>query len=262
MMSDMKNITYQREGSSRALIKPHEPLTESRGSSILGAKHQIRGLGDVAYEALHDAILSGRLRPKQRISVRTISEELGISPTPVKEALRRLTFEGFITIHPRRGTYVADSLEASHYELCLIRASLEGVAARLAAQKATEAHLRALSDQLETMHSYTISDYQVDRLYEANSRFHQLIYDASGNPYIAQLLSSLRIVTAAIRRRALADPAEARTGLQEHRAIFEAIGAHDGELAEDRVRAHIMRTIKDVSHVSNRAGSRKQQASR
>lgn len=213
-------------------------------------KAQMRNLGDIAYEALWEAILSGHLKPAQRLSEREISQRLGTSATPVKEALQRLAYEGFVKVSPRRGTYVADSVFTPLHEICQIRAALEGVGAKLAAEKATNEQIRSFKEQLETMHRFTTNYYDVDQLYAANTKFHELVYAASHNPYITQLLTSLRSFTMAIRRYALSDVAEARRGLREHRAIFEAIASHDSRTARDRMEAHILRTMENVAPAS------------
>ena len=219
------------------------------------AKAQVRSLGDIAYEALWEAILSGHLKPAQRLSEREISQRLGMSATPVKEALQRLAYEGFVKVSPRRGTYVADSVFTPLHEICQIRAALEGVGAELAAKKVTEEQIRSFQEQLQSMHRFTTNQYDVDQLYAANTRFHELIYGASQNPYITQLLTSLRSFTMAIRRYALSDVAEARRGLREHRAIFEAIASRDANVAKDRMEAHILRTIETLAHAGSGPGS-------
>ena len=213
---------------------------------FIRARAQIRSLTDVAFQALWEAILSGHLPPNQRLSEREISRQLGMSPTPVKEALQRLAYEGFVTIEPRRGTRVAEAVATPLHEICAIRAALEGVGAKFAADKASGAQLAAFRAQLRLMHRCTNRDYDVDALHAANTQFHELVYATAGNPYITRLLTALRFFTTSIRRRALSDIQEARRGLREHRSIYEAIASHDPEMARARMEAHIMRTIEFV----------------
>lgn len=208
-------------------------------------------LGDIVYEALREAILSGHLEEGQRLNEREFSRELGVSVTPVKRALHRLAYEGLVKVLPRSGTYVAETIRTPLQEMCQIRAALEGVASRLAAQKATGDDISALERQLRIMQHLTEEAYDADRLYAANTRFHELIYKSARNPYVVHLLTVLRAFTTGVRRRALADIAEARRGLQDHQAICEAIASKNPDMTEARMRAHILRTLEYLVHPAN-----------
>lgn len=217
-------------------------MTEARATSGLQPirADYLRSLSDHAYTKIRAAILSGGFVPGRRLRERQLADELGISTTPIKEALKRLEREGLIVTAPRRGTFVCYSPEKAS-EMALIRASLESVVVRLAAMKITDTEVALLDGHLAAMRLATrAGDYEV--VVAANTRFHQLIDQIADNAYLRQLLETLQIYDALNRRQALKEPGEAEQGLAEHAAIFEALAARDPVLAESRMRAHILRS--------------------
>jgi DNA-binding GntR family transcriptional regulator len=138
--------------------------------------------------------------------------------------------------------------------MCHIRAALESVAARLAAQKMTEDAANILRRQLQRMQQLTDGEYTADQLYAANTKFHELILEAADNPYVAQLLSVLRAFTTDVRRRALSDITEARRGFQDHQAICEAIASKNPDMAEELMRTHVLHTLEYLTHSASVGG--------
>ncbi|HEV2678735.1 MAG TPA: GntR family transcriptional regulator [Aliidongia sp.] len=217
-------------------------MTEARATSGLQPirADYLRSLSDHAYAKLRAAILSGAFAPGRRLRERQLADELGISTTPIKEALKRLEREGLTVTAPRRGTFVCYSPEKAS-EMALIRASLESVVVRLAAMKITDAEIALLDGHLGAMRLATrTGDYEA--VVAANAQFHQLIDRIADNGYLRQLLETLEIYDALNRRQVLKEQGEAEQGLAEHAAIFQALAARDPELAEGRMRAHILRS--------------------
>lgn len=128
----------------------------------------------------------------------------------------------------------------------MIRESLEGLAARFAAEKALDKDIDALERQLQVMELRTEKG-PVGALVEANTEFHYQVHRIGKNPYIIRLIKILRSFDLNFRRKALSNKEEARRGLTEHRAVFEAIRAHHGEVAERRMKEHILRSYDQVT---------------
>jgi DNA-binding GntR family transcriptional regulator len=206
---------------------------------------QVSSLRDLAYDALREAILDGSLSPGQRVKERDIASQMHISTTPVKEALRRLEQDGLIISHPRRGAVVSSSALTSVEEILEIRAYLEGLAARLAATKISASELLALDDQVRQMAELTQA-MDLEKLFNANTQFHHMVREASGNHFITQFVCLLTPFDRSVRKQALSYPDEAQRGLEEHTQVYSALKKHDGTAAEVLMRNHILRTVKFV----------------
>lgn len=208
----------------------------------LGAIQSVTG---AVYEALKDAIVFGDLTEGQRLSERRLAQQLGVSTTPIKRAFHMLKMEGLIEVRPRSGTFVGNLGITRLHENTLVRANLESLAARFAAEKATDddiSKLRLVFDEAQD----AVASRDRERMVEANTKFHVTIDSIARNPYLIQLIQTLRGFDRRLRTRALMDPQEAARGFQEHRRILEAIETRDPDLAAKRIEEHILRTSNVV----------------
>lgn len=205
----------------------------------------LKPLTDIVYEKLKSSIIVGNFTPGERVSERKLSEHMGISTTTIKRALNRLSIEGLVEIRPRKGTYVSRFYLSGIEEIGMIRAALEGIAAKLAAAKASEDEIEELRCQISLMERHTDSG-DLDKLIDANSAFHKMIRNIGRNLYMSQLIKIVHSFDITVRRQALADPEEARRGINEHRAIFQAIADRNGDFAEGLIKEHILRTSRFV----------------
>ncbi|WP_240791072.1 GntR family transcriptional regulator [Roseomonas sp. AR75] len=206
------------------------------------AGDELRSLAGRAYERIRDAIVAGTLAPGQRISERGLAATLDISAQPVRAALRQLETEGMVESRPRSGTYVADLSPARLVEIGLIRAALEGLAAALAATRATEADRAALRRCLADIEATT---RQGDRaaLAAANAALHEALHQAAASPDIQRLRAGLRAYDHLTRARILGTAEEPARALAEHAAIVAAVLARDPAAAEAAIRAHTLRSL-------------------
>lgn len=172
---------------------------------------------------------------------------MGISTTPVKEALRKLEQEGFIVGHPRRGAVVGPLVLTPPAEILELRADLEGMAARLAAKKMSEVQLKALRDQVVELRRCSLF-VQSDptALVNATYDFHQQIIAAAGNAFISRFLGTLAPFDRTVLRIETIVPQEAAQDAGEHQAICDAIQSRDGATAERMMHHHIERVIDDL----------------
>lgn len=205
----------------------------------------MKTIREIALESLRDAIITGELKPGDQLRERELAEMMGVSTTPIKEVLRILTNEGLVETIPRKGAYVSEMVNSSIEEILLLKAAVEGLLARLAAEKMSDEDLARLEQQVEKMEQLSRTGSS-EQLAEANQEFHRLIQQAADNMVIAHVSKTIEAYDRAFRKRALRFPYEIEQGFSEHRAIFEAIKARDGDEAEKRMREHIQRTIKNV----------------
>jgi len=220
--------------------------------------HDIRSLRDRAYDDIREAILTGALRPGDRIKERDVAAQMGVSTTPVKEALRRLEQDGLVVSQPRRGAVVGPLVLTAPAEILQIRADLEGYAARLAAEKMSTPQKRAVADELadlETLAVESAADREV--VAEATNAWHHSIRQGADNVFLERFLDTLAPFDRTIRRKSTLDPIEWTLDRDEHREILRAILEGDGETAEHVMHEHIHRVIAFHARSSAPHGSRR-----
>lgn len=195
-----------------------------------------RSRGDFVYESLRDAISDGRIAGGERVREEDVARNLGVSRTPVREALQRLQQRGILVLGPGRGLVVAQLGHEQVVELYAMREILEGSAARFAAMNATPteiATLYQLQDELRTAEGDDMLHITLNR------RFHQAIYEAAHNRYLMQTLESLHDSFALLRSSTFRLPHRQRNSDEERHRIIAAIEKRAPELAEKEAREHI-----------------------
>jgi len=195
-------------------------------------------LRDIVFEALKDAIVKGQLKPGERLMEQQIAEELGVSRTPVREAIRKLELEGFIIMIPRRGAYVSDVSLKDVAQVFEVRAAMESLAAGLAAQRITDEQLEDLERKfVEAKAALENSDLEMAIRFD--SEFHEIIYQASRNDRLVQILSNLREQIHRYRSASLAHPGRLKDTMEEHKNLLDAIYQRNVGLAEKLAKEHI-----------------------
>jgi len=194
-------------------------------------------LREIVFETLREAIIQGTLAPGERLMEIQLAEEMGVSRTPVREAIRKLELEGFVAMVPRKGAYVAGISVKDILDVFEVRAALEALAAGLAAERATAEELDAMERALLYIHE--AGDDQIDSIVERDTDFHDLIYKASRNQRLLQIITLLKEQIQRFRTTSLSQPGRLKHAVDEHKGIIEAIGEHNVELASSLAREHI-----------------------
>ncbi|KAB3540962.1 GntR family transcriptional regulator [Alkaliphilus pronyensis] len=195
-------------------------------------------LREIVFENLREAILEGKLEPGQRMMEIQLAEQLGVSRTPVREAIRKLELEGLVIMVPRKGAYVADVSIKDIMEVLEIRAVLEGLAASLAAERMTDEEL----DQLEMISYKFKRSYQLDDIegmIEKDIEFHDRIFNSARNEKLVQIAQSLREQIYRFRVTYISEYNKAKELVEEHQAILETISQRDAEKAYEVAAKHI-----------------------
>lgn len=175
-----------------------------------------------------------------RMDERTLAEQLGISRTPIREAIMRLEQEGFVEIQPRRGVYIKRKSLDEILEMITVWAALESMAARLACEHASDAQIAELR-ALGTRYTKDKAKANIGEYSEANIEFHLCILGMSGCTALEEIARGIFTHLKAVRRRALRDTSRADRSVVDHTNIIEAIEARDPDLAGDLVREHTLR---------------------
>ena len=202
-------------------------------------EHKMISIADQVFDELEQNILSGVYGRGDILTEIKLSERLGVSRTPIREALRRLEQEHIIEA-TSKGMRVIGISREDIADIREIRLRLEGLASRWAAERADEDGLRQLREIVDLQEFYT-QKHDPDSLKNADSSFHRTIYILSGSNSIRDVLEPLHRKLLKYRRVSLGEPLRAQKSLAEHRAIYEAIAAHDGDSAERLTVLHVQK---------------------
>lgn len=195
-------------------------------------------LREVVCETLRNAIVAGVLKPGERLMEIQVAEELGVSRTPVREAIRKLELEGFVVMIPRRGTYVSDLSIKDINEVYEVRTALDVLAAELAAERITEEELEEMERLLVEIGEY-IEQYDMDKIVEADSKFHDILYRASRNERLVGIINNLREQLTRFRSLSMSYPGRLKDMLGEHTRLVEALAQRNVALAKNLAGEHM-----------------------
>lgn len=191
-----------------------------------------------AYRFIKQAILEKKLRPGERLDESELAKVVGLSRTPVREALRLLSAEGLVKVVPHRGAYVVHLSQKDVQEIYQIREVLEGLAARLVAADLPIAALSALEEVL-THYTRAVQEEDEQSITYLDAQFHDIIARTSGNQRLFEEIQTYRGQLQLLRHRSVAIPGRPVRSLKEMRRILEAIRCRDPLAAEEAMRAHI-----------------------
>lgn len=195
-------------------------------------------LREVVCETLRNAIIEGVLKPGERLMEIQVSEELGVSRTPVREAIRKLELEGFVVMIPRRGTYVSDLSIKDINEVFEVRTALDVLAAGMAAERITVDELEQMERLLVEIGEY-IEQNDIEKIVEADSKFHDLLYSASRNSRLVGIINNLREQLTRFRSLSMSYPGRLKEMLVEHTRLVESLGLRNVSLAKRLAGEHM-----------------------
>ena len=195
-------------------------------------------LRDVVFNTLRKAILKGELKPGERLMEIALAERLGVSRTPVREAMRKLELEGLVVMIPRRGAQVANITEKDLNDVLEVRIALENLSIENACARMTEEQLAELK-KAGRYFEETIKEGNLVKLAEADVAFHEVIYKASDNRRLNQVLNNLREQIYRYRVEYLKEEETRNVLVKEHEEIYEAIKNRDVKKAQEIIFRHI-----------------------
>ena len=195
-------------------------------------------LRDVDFNTLRQAILKGELKPGERLMEIALAERLGVSRTPVREAMRKLELEGLVVMIPRRGAQVANITEKDLNDVLEVRIALENLSIENACARMTEEQLAELK-KAGRYFEETIKEGNLVKLAEADVAFHEVIYKASDNRRLNQVLNNLREQIYRYRVEYLKEEETRNVLVKEHEEIYEAIKNRDVKKAQEISFRHI-----------------------
>jgi DNA-binding GntR family transcriptional regulator len=202
-------------------------------------------LSQRVYTILKTAIIQGDLDEGFKLTEAKVAKELGVSKTPVREALRQLADEEFVRITPNQGVVVNKILIEDIEEFLQIRMALEGLAANLAAKRISKKEIKELEEYNKQMYKFAIKK-DLLAFGKENAKFHNLLLHASGNKRLTRIVSNFTDIAYRFWLKSLNEPEKYKNSLEEHSNILTALKKRDPEEAEQLVRIHLNNALKMI----------------
>ena len=211
---------------------------------MAGTEKSLRGQ---VFDKIRSDILNGKYKRGEELVESSIGKELGISRTPVREAIRQLELEGLVQLVPNKGAFVTGISEKDVRDIYLIRARLEGLAARMAAKNITPELLDAMEETV-VLSEYHAKKEHYEQVCEMDSKFHKLLYKASGSRILEHTLTDFHQYVQRVRMACIMKKRRMEKSNDEHDAILTAIREHDEEKAELVATRHISNTVENLKN--------------
>ena len=203
-------------------------------------------LREVVFHTLRRAILVGELEPGERLMELQLTQKLGVSRTPIREAIRRLELEGLVVMMPHKGAAVAKITEKDLQDVLEVRCSLEELAVELACERISEDELQHLKKCMDEFRK-SLSGGDITLIAEKDVEFHDIIFTATDNKRLIQMLNNLREQMYRYRLEYLKNQETHEQLLQEHENILSCLRARRTDAARSAIREHITNQVKAVS---------------
>lgn len=205
-------------------------------------KYSLRGQ---VFQEIREDILKGKFKENEELREATLGKELGVSRTPVREALRQLELEGLVHIIPNKGAYVTGITAKDVHDIYMTRSMLEGLCARWAAEHISEEQIQEMEEVL-LLTEYHLDRGNAEQLAELDGKFHEVLYDASQSRILRHILSDFHKYVQVARKRSVKKEDRAKKSLEEHREILNALRTGDADRAEELAHIHILNVMENL----------------
>ena len=195
-------------------------------------------LRDVVFNTLRQAILTGELKPGERLMEIHLANRLGVSRTPIREAIRKLELEGLVTMIPRRGAEVAQITEKSMSDVLEVRRAMDALCVELACERISDEELKELKAACDNF-EHAVRSKDNKKIAKADVELHDIIVKATGNSRLVQLINNLSEQMYRYRYEYIKDASQHNRLIEEHRIIYESIVNKDKETASQAAKMHI-----------------------
>lgn len=211
-------------------------------------EYQDHSLSSRVFQKIRDGILEGKYKEHDELRENTIGKELGVSRTPVREALRQLELEGLVTIIPNKGAYVTGISSKDVRDIYMVRSMLEGLCARWATENITEEQLDELEEIifLSEFHIKKEGKSNTDQVAALDGKFHAVLYEASNSRILSHILTDFHKYVLMARKTSIVSEERARKSIREHKQILRAIRDKDADLAEQLANEHILHVMQNL----------------
>lgn len=216
---------------------------------LFDQKKENKSLTSIIFEKIREDILNDQYKHGEKIVEAKLAEELGVSRTPVREALKQLELDGLVENIPNRGVIVKGISDQDIYDIFTIRMAIEGIAAQWAVERMSEEELAQLKEVCELMEFYTLKA-DVSKIFELNTKFHEIIYMATKSRYLEHVLRDFQLFIKSTRNKSLRTEGRMATALIEHKKILEAFLDRDAETAVAMLTEHITNSRRNAMRLA------------
>ena len=216
---------------------------------LFDQKKENKSLTSIIFEKIREDILNDQYKHGEKIVEAKLAEELGVSRTPVREALKQLELDGLVENIPNRGVIVKGISNQDIYDIFTIRMAIEGIAAQWAVERMSDDELAQLKEVCELMEFYTIKG-DVSKIFELNTKFHEIIYMATKSRYLEHVLRDFQLFIKSTRNKSLRTEGRMNTALVEHKNILDAFLNRDSENAVLMLTEHITNSRRNAMRLA------------
>lgn len=211
-------------------------------------EYQDRSLSGRVFQKLRNDILNGKYNENDELREITIGKELGVSRTPVREALRQLELEGLVTIIPNKGAYVTGISAKDVHDIYAIRTLLEGLCVRWATEHITEEQISRLEEiiLLSEFHVKKADSSNAEHVTSLDGEFHAVLYEACNSKMLSHTLKDFHKYVESARVESVVSVERARKSIREHKMILRAIQDKDPDLAEQLANEHVTHVMQNL----------------
>lgn len=220
-------------------------MEQREGQIEVSDKYSLRGQ---VFEVIRQKILSGEYHRNEELREMAVAKELGVSRTPVREALWQLELEGLVKIIPNKGAYVVGITKKDAKDIYAMRGVLEGLCAKWACSRITEAELAVL-EEINDLAEFHGMKGRYEKVVELDNQFHQLLYQIADSRMLSRTLTDFHTYLESVRKVTLSDHHRMLESLEEHKAIVNALKCRDCQKAEVLATLHINKTVENMEHL-------------
>ncbi len=206
--------------------------------NIFSGKKDNRSLTSIIFDKIREDILLGKYSRGDKIVEAKLADELGVSRTPVREALKQLELDGLVDNIPNRGVIVKGISKQDIHDIFTLRIAIEGIAVRWAIERMDDEDLNKLKEIFELMEFFTFKK-DVEKIAELNTQFHETIYNATKSRYLEHVLTDFQYFMKTTRYKSLSSPGRLESALEEHRKVIDAFVDRDIEKAAEALLYHV-----------------------
>ena len=197
------------------------------------------------FQTIRDDILKGKYEENDELREATLGKELGVSRTPVREALRQLELEGLVNIIPNKGAYVTGISDKDVHDIYMIRSLLEGLCARWATEHITKEQMEEMEENVY-LSKFHAQKGHLEQLAELDNRFHDILYEACDSKMLEHQLKDFHQYVLRVRKKTLSSANRGPKSNEEHEKIMEAIKAGNADLAEQLAHQHMINAYENM----------------
>ena len=212
---------------------------------LFDQKKESKSLTSLIFEKIREDILNGRYSCGDKLVEIKLADELGVSRTPVREALKQLELDGLVDNIPNRGVVVKGISNADIDDILTIRLCIEGLVGQWAAERITDIEIKQMEEIFDLMEFYSTKG-DVEKMFELNTKFHETLYQITKSRYLEGILNDFQLFIKSARNSSLKVEGRMECALEEHRNIIKALKAHDVESTRIALTKHIFNSNNNI----------------